>query len=178
MKFRFTFLKCSINKDASQNTLCKMLDILCRYFYSGFNVLDSCDVMDKIFVMTLNFSVYLNMHNWILQPSYHPFPFTWSNSGHLAVVHRYSSQTYTEMKMSSFWQHFHHWLHWMLSFWQIPLQQVMKMLSEWRHFHFSVTMLSEAHGWFNALSNKSYMYTNWFLNPMNIQGYDKEINSW
>ena len=43
---------------------------------------------------------------------------------------------YTETEML-FWWHFHHWLHWKLSFWQLPVQPVMKILSKW-HFRFSV----------------------------------------
>ena len=39
--------------------------------------------------------------------------------------------------MSSFWWNFHHWLHWQLSFWQLPVQPVMKISSKWRHFRFS-----------------------------------------
>ena len=44
---------------------------------------------------------------------------------------------------SSFWQNFHHWLHWKLSFWQIPVQSVMKISSKWWHFRFSVGWLCE-----------------------------------
>ena len=43
----------------------------------------------------------------------------------------------TETKMSSFWRNFNHWLHWKLSFWQLPVQPVMKISSKWRHFRFS-----------------------------------------
>ena len=46
--------------------------------------------------------------------------------------------TYTETKMSSFWRNFHHWLHWKLSFWQLPVQPVMNISSKWRLFRFSV----------------------------------------
>ena len=53
----------------------------------------------------------------------------------------YSSSTSTETKMSSFWRNFNHWLHWKLSFWQLPVQPVMKISSKWRHFRFSVTGL-------------------------------------
>ena len=42
----------------------------------------------------------------------------------------------TEKKMSSFWRYFHHWLHWKLSFWQLPVQPVMKISSKW-NFRFS-----------------------------------------
>ena len=45
---------------------------------------------------------------------------------------------YTETKMSSFWRNFHHWLHWKLSFWQLPVQPVMNISSKWRLFRFSV----------------------------------------
>ena len=44
---------------------------------------------------------------------------------------------YTETEMSSFWWNFHHWLHWKLSKWQLPVQPVMKISSKWRHFRFS-----------------------------------------
>ena len=47
-------------------------------------------------------------------------------------------QPYTETKMSSFWRNFHHWLHWKLSFWQLPVQPVMNISSKWRLFRFSV----------------------------------------
>ena len=43
----------------------------------------------------------------------------------------------TETKMSSFWRNFHHWLHWKLSFWQLPVQPVMNISSKWRLFRFS-----------------------------------------
>ena len=43
----------------------------------------------------------------------------------------------TETEMSSFWWNFHHWLHWKLSKWQLPVQPVMKISSKWRHFRFS-----------------------------------------
>ena len=43
----------------------------------------------------------------------------------------------TETKMSSFWRNFNHWLHWKLSFWQLPVQPVTKISSKWRHFRFS-----------------------------------------
>ena len=47
-------------------------------------------------------------------------------------------KTSTETKMSSFWRNFHHWLHWKLSFWQLPVQPVMNISSKWRLFRFSV----------------------------------------
>ena len=51
----------------------------------------------------------------------------------------HATAIYTETKMSSFWRNFNHWLHWKLSFWQLPVQPVMKISSKWRHFRFSVT---------------------------------------
>ena len=39
--------------------------------------------------------------------------------------------------MSSFWWNFHHWLHWKLSKWQLPVQPVIKISSKWQHFRFS-----------------------------------------
>ena len=40
---------------------------------------------------------------------------------------------------TSFWRHFHHWLHSELSFSQLPVQSVMKFSSQWSLFRFSVT---------------------------------------
>ena len=54
-----------------------------------------------------------------------------------------------ETKMSSFWRNFYHWLHWKLSFWQLPMQPVMKISSKWKHFRFSARLC-----WFNSLSNQ------------------------
>ena len=31
-------------------------------------------------------------------------------------------------------RNFNHWLHWKLSFWQLPVQPVIKISSKWRHF--------------------------------------------
>ena len=45
--------------------------------------------------------------------------------------------SHTETEMSSFWWNFHHWLHWKLSKWQLPVQPVIKISSKWRHFRFS-----------------------------------------
>ena len=40
--------------------------------------------------------------------------------------------------MSSFWLNFHHWLHWKLSKWQLPVPQpAMKTKSKWWYFRFS-----------------------------------------
>ena len=44
----------------------------------------------------------------------------------------------TEMKMGSFCWNFHHWLHWKLSKWQLPVQPVMKISTKWPHFYFSI----------------------------------------
>ena len=43
----------------------------------------------------------------------------------------------TETEMLSFWWNLHHWLHWKLSKWQLPVPPVMKISSKWRHFRFS-----------------------------------------
>ena len=60
----------------------------------------------------------------------------------LWVLHWFSASVpammYTETEMSSFWWNFHHWLHWKLSKWQLPVQPVIKISSKWRHFRFSV----------------------------------------
>ena len=57
----------------------------------------------------------------------------------------------TETKMSSFWRNFNHWLHWKLSFWQLPVQPVMKISSKWRHFRFSACSLMVMMNSFSAL---------------------------
>ena len=46
--------------------------------------------------------------------------------------------------MSSFWWNFHHWLHWKLSKWQLPVQPVIKISSKWRHFRFSECQMNIA----------------------------------
>ena len=51
---------------------------------------------------------------------------------------------YTEMEMSSFWWNYHHWQHWKLSKWQLPVQPVMKISSKWRHFRFSIIVATTA----------------------------------
>ena len=43
----------------------------------------------------------------------------------------------TEIKTMPFWRNFHHWLHWKLSIWQLPVQPMMKILSKWQHLCFS-----------------------------------------
>ena len=52
----------------------------------------------------------------------------------------------TETKMLSFWRNFNHWLHWKLSFWQLPVQPVMKISSKWRHSRFSVILIVHCEG--------------------------------
>ena len=47
-------------------------------------------------------------------------------------------RSYTEREMSSFWWNFHHWLHWKLSFCELPVQSVTKIPSKWQYFCFSV----------------------------------------
>ena len=44
---------------------------------------------------------------------------------------QYVILSYTETGMSSFWWNFHHWLHWKLSFWQLPVQPVTKISSNY-----------------------------------------------
>ena len=54
-----------------------------------------------------------------------------------SCAHVTIAKSITETEMSSFWWNFHHWLHWKLSKWQLPVQPVMKISSKWRHFRFS-----------------------------------------
>ena len=61
-----------------------------------------------------------------------------NQSGHRLTRPNFSMTLSTETEMSSFWWNFHHWLHWKLSKWQLPVQPVMKISSKWRHFRFSV----------------------------------------
>ena len=59
--------------------------------------------------------------------------------GEILPFYKRTNRRYsTETEMSSFWWNFHHWLHWKLSKWQLPVQPVMKISSKWRHFRFSV----------------------------------------
>ena len=62
---------------------------------------------------------------------------------------------HTETKMSSFWWNFHHWLHWKLSFWQLPVQPVMNISSKWRLFRFSVN------GWTLHMDYSGYGVSQW-----------------
>ena len=50
------------------------------------------------------------------------------------VLHSYTKTL--QWKYRHFDKIFHHWLHWKLSEWQLPLQPVMKISSKW-HFCFS-----------------------------------------
>ena len=61
----------------------------------------------------------------------------WCNSIHYLIAKFYTCHNSTETKMSSLWRNFHHWLHWKLSFWQLPVQPVMNISSKWRLFCFS-----------------------------------------
>ena len=72
-----------------------------------------------------------NFHQWLQQDRHLPGMHT------KLLLHWNAKVTITETKMSSFWQNFHHWLHWKLSFWQLPMQPVMKISSKWQHFRFS-----------------------------------------
>ena len=66
----------------------------------------------------------------------------------------------TETKMSSFWRNFNHWLHWKLSFWQLPVQPVMKISSKWRHFRFGGVVSYHIiwYGYFNCWYNIIHIY--------------------
>ena len=74
-----------------------------------------------------------------------------------ALIKRWPSATWparspntvasTETEKSSFWWNVHHWLHWKLSKWQLPVQPVMKISSKWRHFCFSVGTSAISYGY-------------------------------
>ena len=64
-----------------------------------------------------------------------------SATGRLTVLCAISL-VYTETEMWSFWRNLRHWMHWKLSFWQVPMQPVTKISSKWRHFHFSLAVLT------------------------------------
>ena len=76
-----------------------------------------------------------------------------------AVCVSESIQHHTETKMSSFWRNFHHWLHWKLSFWQLPVQPVMNISSKWRLFRFSVS--SDSGLW--PIRRQAITWTNAYL---------------
>ena len=63
--------------------------------------------------------------------------------------------------MSSFWWNFHHWLHWKLSKWQLPVQPMMKISSKWRHFRFSGGQRDNI-GHFGNCPRSKTRYTTWF----------------
>ena len=63
----------------------------------------------------------------------------------------------TETEMSSFWWNFHHWLHWKLSKWQLPVQPVIKISSKWQHFRFSEVAQRRS-----SLVNNDREYQCWF----------------
>ena len=63
----------------------------------------------------------------------------WTNSlviTYFTIVNIYKHSKNTVKEMSSFWLHFHHWLHWKLSKWHLPVEPVTKMSSKC-HFNFS-----------------------------------------
>ena len=67
----------------------------------------------------------------------------------------------TETEMSSFWWNFHHWLHWKLSKWQLPVQPVIKISSKWRHFRFSEIQWSAVITRSNIVRYYINNYNNW-----------------
>ena len=67
-------------------------------------------------------------------PALAPFPAREPPGLHHRLAKHYYS---TETEMSSFWWNLHHWLHWKLSKWQLPVQPVIKISSKLRHFRFS-----------------------------------------
>ena len=73
--------------------------------------------------------VYQRLHVCIVNPSISVQ--IWSPSLKMYGVN--SFKIYTETKMLSFCWNFHHWLHWKLSFWQLPVQSVMEISSKWKH---------------------------------------------
>ena len=81
----------------------------------------------------LNEGVLLCIMNY--SPSIENVSFHWNYKPCCLIPVKYSTDT--ETKMSSFWRNFNHWLHWKLSFWQLPVQPVMKISSKWKHFRFS-----------------------------------------
>ena len=64
-----------------------------------------------------------------------------------SVIHTPRKITFSEREMLAFWRNFYHWLHWKLSFWQLPVQPVMKISSKWRHSHFSVICIKSVYQW-------------------------------
>ena len=77
--------------------------------------------------------------------------------------------------MSSFWWNFHHWLHWKLSKWQLPVQPVMKISSKWRHFRFSVCGATRPH-WVNENVSQNYVMKSCVTNE--AHHLFQNINTW
>ena len=74
----------------------------------------------------------------------------WLPGAHYVTRPQVNWWTHTETEMSSFWWNFHHWLHWKLSNWQLPVQPVIKISSKWRHFRFSDRCVNKCGKcWFN-----------------------------
>ena len=48
--------------------------------------------------------------------------------------------SYIKIEILLCWWNFHYWLHWKLSWWQLPLLPVMKITSMWQHFYFSLRL--------------------------------------
>ena len=58
--------------------------------------------------------------------------------GPCAIMMSWHGNTIHNSEMDdSFSWNFHQWLHWKLSFWQLPMQPLMKISSKWWYFHFS-----------------------------------------
>ena len=85
--------------------------------------------------------------HWKAHGKYHPRLHICINNPSLSVqiwspslkIHGLNSfEIYTETKMTSFCWKVHHWLHWKLSFWQLPVQPKMEVSSKWRHFRMGV----------------------------------------
>ena len=82
---------------------------------------------------------------------------------------------YTEMKMSSFWRNFHHWLgenfrhwlHWKLSKWQLSVQPVTKIYNQNDNIFVSVYRWP-ATCWFKAIVNQSEDSTKMGIISLNI----------
>ena len=83
----------------------------------------------------------------------------------------------TETKMSSFWRNFHHWLHWKLSFWQLPVQPVMNISSKWRLFRFSVVapILIETEEHISNIEHRLYIHCNKQKKPENVRSTNRQI---
>ena len=96
------------------------------------------------------------------------------------LISEVSWQLNTETKMSSFWRNFNHWLHWKLSFWQLPVQPVMKISSKWRHSRFSeIEGVSSPGIYCHWLDLSSFQFLESFLvtNDNLSMGFNKNWNS-